>query len=288
MKRITNITCSCIIFGMTANVFADCDGKHATFDSVTSTLTLPAIQIPLLHPITGMPTGQQAIFKGEMLLLNGVDDFVIKENSFEYLSIATSVDACAAQYTYVDFITPFANGGVLTIPYVDVETVIILPPHQPIPGAVVTFQAKLRQLSIDQTIFHVSSLTEITSTALNDPCDQNTTEGQTKLATQLLEPFLLFDAVDDMVIVDYMIFGTWPTPLSTSITPPSGNFTQELVSLPKYIEATMRTTIQNSEMCPQIAGKTIRFIWSDTSNNWTCTVTGVPNGVPKEFLSSCK
>ncbi|RKZ74331.1 MAG: hypothetical protein DRR19_30195, partial [Candidatus Parabeggiatoa sp. nov. 1] len=87
------------------------------------------------------------------------------------------------------------------------------------------------------------------------------------------------------------------------ITPPTGNFTAGFVSgdeppdYPTYLEATMRSQaeleaaladlgyVANETCLAEIAGKAIRFNYSDNTSSWTCSVD-LPdgNGVPPQYL----
>jgi hypothetical protein len=113
-----------------------------------------------------------------------------------------------------------------------------------------------------------------------------------------MEPFTLYMAIRSMVVVDYDIMGEWPIPLSTSITPPTGNFTASFVTgeSPLYIDATMRSQAEleealaafnldsaNKACLAEVAGKVIRFIFNPDTRVWSCSVN-IPNGVPSQHL----
>jgi len=116
--------------------------------------------------------------------------------------------------------------------------------------------------------------------------------------TIFMEPFVLYMAIRSMVVVDYDIMGEWPIPLSSSITPPTGNYTAGFVTgePPLYIEATMRSEAEleaalaafnldkaNKACLAEVAGKVIRFIFNPDTRIWSCSVN-IPNGVPPQHL----
>ena len=111
-----------------------------------------------------------------------------------------------------------------------------------------------------------------------------------------MEPFVLYMAIRSMVVVDYDITGEWPIPLSTSITPPTGNYTAGFVSGPLHLEATMRSQAEleaalaafnldkaNKACLAEVAGKVIRFNFNPSTRIWSCSVN-LPNGVPPQHL----
>lgn len=113
-----------------------------------------------------------------------------------------------------------------------------------------------------------------------------------------MEPYVLFNAIMPMVVVDYDTSGSWPIPLSYSVTPPTGQFTAGFVSgePPLYLEATMRSQTEletalinlGADMTDltclaDVAGKSIRFIFDPSLRTWSCSVN-IPNGVPPQYL----
>lgn len=133
----------------------DCNGKHATFDTATGLVTIPAVDIPTLDPFTGESTGKLATFSAQLNLLKGVEDFGLVSNAFKVLQVdVTAHDPCHAQYTYAD--GKFSKGGTIHLPYVDVPSVIVIPPNTQIPGPVHVYDATLKQLALDLMIFHLA------------------------------------------------------------------------------------------------------------------------------------
>lgn len=133
----------------------NCKEKHATFNIATGLVTIPAIDIPTLDPFTGESTGMFATFSAQLNLLKGVEDFGLLSDSFKVLQAdVTEHDPCHAQYTYAD--GKFSKGGTIHLPYVDVPSVIVIPPNVQIPGPTQIYDATLRQLALDTLIFHLA------------------------------------------------------------------------------------------------------------------------------------
>jgi hypothetical protein len=174
--------------------------QHAVYDTKTRRVTIPSIDIPLLDPWTGEPTGEIAVFTGGLKLLKGVDDFVILPNMFEFVEMASDYKDCHARYTYAD--GKFAKGGWLHIPFADVTSVIVLPPNRHVPGPVQVFEATLRQLAIDNDVFHLDNYKYIeTLSPKQASCLDKVNCAHTK--TQLNELVVRDEArADDLVVRD--------------------------------------------------------------------------------------
>jgi len=134
---------------------SNCDEQHAIFDPVTAIVTVPAVDVPVLDPITGATTGSLAIFKGQLKLVAGIEDFQLISDSFSYISTTDKHDKCHAEYTYADGI--FNKGGSLHLPFVDVPSVMVIPPNLRVPGPTQIFDVNLRQLAINASVFHVET-----------------------------------------------------------------------------------------------------------------------------------
>jgi Concanavalin A-like lectin/glucanases superfamily len=133
----------------------NCKDKHATFDSTTGLVSIPALDIPTLDPFTGEPTGMLATFSAQLNLLKGVEDFGLIPDSFKVLQVdVTTPDPCNAGYSYAD--GKYSKGGTLHLPYVDVPSVIVIPPNTRIPGPVLVYDATLKQLAVDSVVFHIA------------------------------------------------------------------------------------------------------------------------------------
>jgi len=138
----------------------NCKEKHATFDIATGLVTIPAIDIPTLDPFTGESTGMFATFSAQLNLLKGVEDFGLISDSFKVLQAdVTEHDPCHAQYIYAD--GKFSKGGTIQLPYVDVPSVVVIPPNVQIPGPTQVYDATLRQLALDSMIFHLADYKHI-------------------------------------------------------------------------------------------------------------------------------
>ena len=134
---------------------SNCDEQHAIFDPVTAIVTVPAVDVPVLDPITGATTGSLAVFKGQLKLVAGIEDFQLISDSFIYISTTDKHDKCHAEYTYADGI--FNKGGSLHLPFVDVPSVMVIPPNLRVPGPTQIFDVNLRQLAINASVFHVET-----------------------------------------------------------------------------------------------------------------------------------
>ncbi len=133
----------------------NCDDKHAKFDPTTGLLTVPAVDAPTLDPITGESTGTLATFSGQFNLLRGVEDFGLVSDSFKVVSVDVAThDSCHGEYIYAD--GKFSKGGTLHLPFVDVSSVVIIPPNLQMPGPVKTYDVTMKQLALDAMIFHIS------------------------------------------------------------------------------------------------------------------------------------
>jgi YVTN family beta-propeller protein len=132
-----------------------CSDQHAVFDPKTGIVSIPAIDIPTLDPFTGESTGKFTVAKAQLSLFKGVEDFAFVNDSFSIISTdVVSSYPCHAQYIYAD--GKFSKGGTIHLPYVDVPSVIVIPPNTQIPGPVHVYDATLRQLALDSMIFHLA------------------------------------------------------------------------------------------------------------------------------------
>ena len=91
-----------VIYALGDNA-TSCLGKHATFDTATGLVTIPALDIPTLDPFTGESTGTLATFSAQLKLLKGIEDFGLVTGSFKVLQVdVKNHDSCNAEYTYAD------------------------------------------------------------------------------------------------------------------------------------------------------------------------------------------
>jgi hypothetical protein len=127
----------------------DDDCKHAIYQTEDRLLKLPLLDVPLLDPLTGQPTGEKAVFKGHLNLIDGVEDFKIIPDSMEFVEMLEEDSECHATYSYAD--------RAIHIPFVDVPSVMLLPPGVVIPGPTRVFEADLQQLPLSEEVFHLNS-----------------------------------------------------------------------------------------------------------------------------------
>jgi len=125
------------------------DCQHAIYQIEDRLLKLPLLDIPLLDPLTGQPTGEKAVFKGDLDLMEGVEDFKIVPDSMEFVEMLEEDNECHATYSYAD--------RAIHIPFVDVPSVMVLPPGVVMRGPTRVFKADLQQLPLSEEVFHLNS-----------------------------------------------------------------------------------------------------------------------------------
>jgi subtilisin family serine protease len=118
--------------------------KHATYFAEKRLLEIPYINLPLLDPITGRALGKRAVFKGSLDLVEGVKNFKVIPNSVEFVGMLGN-QKCLATYSYAT--------RTLFIPFVDVPSVMVIPPNVTVPGPVQVFEVRLQQLPLSDEIF---------------------------------------------------------------------------------------------------------------------------------------
>jgi len=180
----------------------------------------------------------------------------------------------------MNFLRNSFKGGILHIPNLDVEEVIILPPGIVVGSFTRTFEATLHQLPLDPDVFHLEEYTLIGGgNDIIDPPPPANECDDIEVQAQLMEPFTLYSAVRPMVISEHMIMGEWPIPLSSVITPPTGVYTANLETHdPFHIDATMKTEAEGVASC--FAGKTINFIYNPTTGTFGCNTD-----IPAEYMT---
>jgi hypothetical protein len=91
-----------------------------------------------------------------------------------------------------------------------------------------------------------------------------------------------------MFVEDYQITGEWPIPLSSSITPPTGVYTDRFETHePLHLDAIMKTEAEGVAAC--FAGKTIHFIYTTNPSGtgvWNCE-TDIAEACMKMFPMTC-
>jgi hypothetical protein len=143
------LTCTATFTPAGTSSPGNCDAQHAVFDLATGVVTIPAVDIPILDPITGTTTGTFAVFRGQLQLTTGIGDFQFVSSNFNYVNQIYQPNPCHAKYTYADDI--LNQGGLLHLPFLEVPSMVVVPPNTQVPGPTQVFEVTLRQW------FHVES-----------------------------------------------------------------------------------------------------------------------------------
>jgi hypothetical protein len=136
-------TLTCTATFVVNTVDDNCDAQHAVFDPATGVVTIPAVDIPLLDPVTGAATGNFSVFSGQLQLTTGIGDFQFVSSKFNYVNQIYQPNPCHAKYTYADDI--LNQGGLLHLPFLEVPSVMVVPPDTQVPGPTQVFEVTLRQ-----------------------------------------------------------------------------------------------------------------------------------------------
>lgn len=120
---------------------------NAVYNAKSRNLYIPLINIPLLDPITGRPIGKSAVFRGSLQLVEGVEDFKVIPSSMSFVKMLTKNNKCHATYSYTN--------RMITIPYVNVPSVMVVPPNVVVPGPTQVFHVRLQLLPLSEDIFHL-------------------------------------------------------------------------------------------------------------------------------------
>jgi hypothetical protein len=258
---------------------------HATYSGEDGTLYIPFVDIPTVPMIGGNHTlsGKTVTVEATLQLIEASNLFEIED--IKQPSTVSASEQCHATYSL---------NGQLHIPFVDVPLVTILNGIS-IPLGVDTYDVTMQMIPFSD-LFMIGSATPVGEE--EPPCDcvgevdcecDGTGEpspncGDITLQAQLMEPYVLYESINDMLVVEYVISGGWPAQLDDVITPPTGVYTEGFIlNAPElYVEATMKTEVEGVSAC--FAGKSIRFIYHPTGANWTCSID-IPNGVPPENMT---
>jgi hypothetical protein len=254
---------------------------HATYSGEDGTLYIPFVDMPTVPMIGGnhAPSKKTVTVEATLQLIEASDLFEIEDVKLP--STVSASEQCHATYSL---------DGQLHIPFVDVPLLTILNGIY-VPLGVDTYSADLQLIPFSD-LFMIGSVTPV-GTGSPDPdpdpdpdpepnpvlCGDDIT-----LQAQLMDPYVLYESINDMLVVEYMISGGWPPQLDDVITPPTGIYTEGFIlNAPGlYVESTMKTEAEGVSAC--FAGKSIRFIYHPTVSNWTCSVD-IPNGVPPENMT---
>ena len=96
------------LFGFVSNVtYADATAcannpTPATYNTTNRTVTIPALDVALLEPMSGKPTGEIAVFSAELQQMAGVDDFQLVGNKLVFTKFNSTFDPNHARYDFSD------------------------------------------------------------------------------------------------------------------------------------------------------------------------------------------
>jgi len=124
------------------------DCAHAQYIVEENVVRIPFLDIPLLDPLTQELSGEVAVARVDMSLIEGTEDFKVAPDTLEVMEVAQGRNECHAVYSY---------DGTLYIPNVDVQQVVILPPSIVAGSVVRTYEATLHQLPLNPDVFHLDS-----------------------------------------------------------------------------------------------------------------------------------
>jgi len=98
-------------------LYSGTDGcKHATYSVKEGTLTIPFIELPVIDVLNNQPTGEVEMWQGALKLkYNTTDHFRLLNKQFAPRTDGNT-STCPATYSF--------DTGILSIPYVDVPTVV--------------------------------------------------------------------------------------------------------------------------------------------------------------------
>lgn len=147
--EMPNNTLECTATFVVSTTDNNCEAQHALFNPDTGIIIIPAVDIPMLDPVTGAATGSFAVFSGQLQLTTGIGDFQFVSSHFNYVNQIYQPNPCHAKYTYADDI--LNQGGLLHLPFLEVPSVMVVPPDTQVPGPTQIFEVTLRQW------FHVES-----------------------------------------------------------------------------------------------------------------------------------
>lgn len=283
-----------------------CEG-HAVYTAETGQLQIPYVNIPTLPYIGGnhTPSAEKvAVVSLDLQLIKASNLFEIEQVKMIGETLNSSdPKKCHGIYTL---------NGELFLPFIDVPLVTILN-GIPVPVGVETFEGKLSLLPFSD-LFTINEVTPVGGSPtvttgggsgggdIDPPPVCSTDEQQIAadaIGAMFLEPHTVFEAINDMMLVDYWSSGVWSKPITNSVHVPDMTFTASMTSgAPELsIIATMKdkTALQTEleslfasqgietacidDHIDTISGKEIRFIF-DGSSSWSCTTD-----VPQEYLT---
>lgn len=121
------------------------------------TVSIRAVDIPILNDITGKESGRYLTCKGDLALLRGSMDLTVKGETFSCNPVPTLGNITNARYRYAD--------NTLHVPCVSIPTTIRLPAGILISGPTEYYSATLQLLPTDANygVFQVRDFTPISS-----------------------------------------------------------------------------------------------------------------------------
>jgi len=152
---VTNATpkCSTTGGGTTTTSTTEC-GNPAKYDAATRIATIPAVDLPVLDPLTGKASSQMATFSCNLQQVAGVDDFKVDTASLKFVVMTPS--HLVQNALFEASTNGFDAGGKLTM-CVQVPNVVItplgvtsLPPSN--------YRVIMRQLAIQPDTLHIESI----------------------------------------------------------------------------------------------------------------------------------
>jgi len=130
----------------------------ASYDAATGVVSIQKLDVALLSPLDGKPTGEIAVFEAQLKQAPGVADFQILPNTLKFLSMSDAFNPDHARFDWQEEI--FSLGGKLQM-CVSVPSVVVIQGMQ-IPTINKTYSVSMRTLAINQGVFHIDEVVEVT------------------------------------------------------------------------------------------------------------------------------
>lgn len=128
-------------------------GSCASYDTQTNTVMLQHIDVPILSPFTGQPTGEVAVFEAKLQQIPGVSDFQLLPDSLKYQSMASDINPDHARFDWNEGL--FSTGGKLSLCVALPGMVVVN--GLAIPTEIKNYRVTMRTLAVDQGVFHIDS-----------------------------------------------------------------------------------------------------------------------------------
>lgn len=129
-------------------------GNPAKYDATARLVTIPAVDLPVLDPLTGKPSTQMATYSCNLQQSAGVDDFKVDAASLKFMAMTSS--HLVQNALFEASTNEFDAGGKLTM-CVQVPNVVITPlgPTTLPPS---NYRVIMRQLAIQPDTLHIESI----------------------------------------------------------------------------------------------------------------------------------